>query len=72
VECKNKCDTSNNMGNWKHLNIVQKISEQHYRKARHQGTTETAILVTAYMLYFGKYKCKSTNRFSWEITLHIP
>jgi hypothetical protein len=40
VECKNKGDTSNNRGNWNHFKILQKISEQHTRKARYQGTTE--------------------------------
>ena len=40
--CKNKCDTSNNRGNWNHLKIIQKIPEQHSRKARNQGTTENS------------------------------
>jgi hypothetical protein len=34
VECENKSDTSNNMGDWNHLKITQKIPEQHTRKAR--------------------------------------
>jgi hypothetical protein len=42
VECKNECDTSNNRGNWNHLEIIQKIPEQHIRKARSQGTTENS------------------------------
>ena len=33
VECKNKCDTSNDMANWKYLKIIQKIPEQHTKKA---------------------------------------
>jgi hypothetical protein len=33
VECKNKCDTSNNMSNWNYLKIIQKIPVQHTRKA---------------------------------------
>ena len=40
MECKNKCDTSNNRGNWNHLKIIEKIPEQHAGKARNQGTTE--------------------------------
>jgi uncharacterized protein YdaU (DUF1376 family) len=39
---KNKSDASNKRGNWKHLKIVQEISEQHTEKARHQGTTENS------------------------------
>jgi hypothetical protein len=42
VECKNKCDTSNNMGNWNHEEIIQKITEQRTGKARSQGTTENS------------------------------
>jgi hypothetical protein len=30
---KTKCDISNNMGNWNHLKIFQKIPQQHNRKA---------------------------------------
>jgi hypothetical protein len=37
VECKNKCDASNNRGNWNNLKIFQKISEQHNGKAQHRG-----------------------------------
>jgi hypothetical protein len=51
VECKNKCDTSNNRGNWNHLKIIQKIAGQHNGKARNQGTTENSH--TGH--YFGKY-----------------
>ena len=40
MECKNKRNTSNNSGNWNHLIIIQKIPEQHTRKARNQRTTE--------------------------------
>jgi hypothetical protein len=42
VERKNKCDTSNNKKNWNHLTIIQKIPEQHNRKARNQKTTENS------------------------------
>jgi hypothetical protein len=42
VECKNKCDTSNNRGNWNHFKIIQKIPEQRTGKARNQGTTENS------------------------------
>jgi hypothetical protein len=42
VECKNKCDTSNNRGNWNHLRITQKIPEKHNRRRRNRGTTENS------------------------------
>ena len=42
VECRNKIDTSSNIGNWYHLKIIQKIPEQHTKKARHQETTENS------------------------------
>jgi hypothetical protein len=42
VECKNKCDTSNNRGDWKHLKIIQKIPEQRTGKARNEVTTESS------------------------------
>jgi hypothetical protein len=42
VERKNKCDTSNNRGNWNHLKIIQKIPEQHIGKARNEVTTENS------------------------------
>jgi hypothetical protein len=42
VECKNKCDTSNNRGNWNHLKIIHKIPEQRIGKARSQGATENS------------------------------
>jgi hypothetical protein len=38
-ERKNKSDTSNNKGHWKHLKIIQEIPEQHTGKAQYQGTT---------------------------------
>ena len=40
VECKNKCGTRNNRGNWNYLKIVQKIPEQHNGEAQNQGATE--------------------------------
>jgi hypothetical protein len=33
------------MGNWKHLQIIQKISEQQSGKARNQGTTRNTRIV---------------------------
>jgi len=33
VECKNKGDTSNNRGDWDYFKVIQKIHEQHTRKA---------------------------------------
>ena len=47
VACK-KSDASNNRGNWIHLKIIHKISEQHTWKTRSQGTTENSHV------YFGK------------------
>jgi hypothetical protein len=41
VECKNKCDINNNRSKLNHLKIIQRIPEQHSRKARNQGNTET-------------------------------
>ena len=38
---KNKCDTSNNRGNWNHFKIFQKIPGQRTGKARNR-TTETS------------------------------
>ena len=35
----------NNRGNWNHLKIIQKIPQQHNRKARNQGTTEDSHIV---------------------------
>jgi hypothetical protein len=42
VECKNKSYTSNNRGNWNHLKIIQKISEQRNGKARNQENTKNS------------------------------
>jgi hypothetical protein len=42
VECKSKCDTGNNRGNWNNLEIIQKIPEQHKREAQNQGTAENS------------------------------
>ena len=33
VECKNEGDTSNNRGDWDYFRVIQKIREQHTRKA---------------------------------------
>jgi hypothetical protein len=44
VEGKNKCDTSNNSGNWNHFKIIQNIPEQI------KELQKTAILVTAHIL----------------------
>ena len=41
VKCRNKIDTSSNRGNWYHPKIIQKLPEQHTKKA-HQGTTESS------------------------------
>jgi len=42
VECKNKGDTCDNMGDWDYFKAIQKIREQHTRKTRSQGTTENS------------------------------
>jgi len=42
VECKNEGDTSNNRGYWDYFKVIQKIREQHTRKALSQGTTENS------------------------------
>jgi hypothetical protein len=44
VECKNKGDPSNNRSKWNHFKILQKMLEQHTRKARYQGTTENSYI----------------------------
>jgi hypothetical protein len=41
VECKNKGDARSN---WNHFKILQKILEQHTRKARYQETTENSYI----------------------------
>jgi len=40
VQFKNKGETSNSRDDWKHLKIIQKISQQHPEKALNQVTTE--------------------------------
>ena len=42
VERKSKCDNGNNRGNWNHLEIIQKIPEQHNGTAYNQGTGENS------------------------------
>jgi hypothetical protein len=42
IERKNKCNTSNNRGNWNHLKIIQKIPEQRTGNPRSQGATENS------------------------------
>jgi hypothetical protein len=44
VKCKNTGDSSNNKINCNHFKILQKILEQHTRKARYQGTTENSYI----------------------------
>jgi hypothetical protein len=45
VECKNKNDTINNGDKWNRIKIIQKIPEQHTKKALNQGTTENSQIV---------------------------
>jgi hypothetical protein len=40
VRFKNKSDTSNNRGNWKHFIITQTVPEQHTGKSQNQGATK--------------------------------
>jgi len=42
VEVGKKIYTRNNKGDWNHLKIIQKITEQHIRKARNKVTTENS------------------------------
>jgi hypothetical protein len=37
-------DDDDKSGNWNHFKILQKILEQHTRKARYQGTTENRYI----------------------------
>jgi cell division protein FtsI/penicillin-binding protein 2 len=46
----NMCDTINNGGNWNQFRIIQKMSEQHTWKVRHQVDKKTAILGTTNIL----------------------
>ena len=58
-KCKKKHDTSNSMGNWKHLRIIQKTPEQHTEKARHEDYAEnsrTAHCALLRKLLIQKYK----------------
>jgi len=41
VDCRNKSDTSKNMGNWNHIKIIQTIPELCTGKP-HQGITENS------------------------------
>jgi hypothetical protein len=42
VECESKSDTSNIMGDWKHLKTIQTLPEEHIRQARNQGTIKSS------------------------------
>jgi hypothetical protein len=55
VKCKNKCDTSNNSGNWNDVKIIQKKPEQHMGKAQNQGTKENSHSG------YGTHTSQSTN-----------
>jgi len=50
----NKRDTSNNSGNWNHLEVIQKMSKQHtgYRAPRNYKKQAHWALLT----YFRKYQ----------------
>jgi Asp-tRNA(Asn)/Glu-tRNA(Gln) amidotransferase C subunit len=55
VERNNKCDTSNNRGNWNHFKIIQKIPEQRTGNPRSQGATENSHIG------HGTHTAESTN-----------
>ena len=55
VECESQSDTSNNRGDWNHLNIFQTIREQLTVKTWHQGTIEHGHIVHC------TYSLESTN-----------
>ena len=42
MECENKSDTGNNMGDWNHLKITQTVHEQHTGNARNSGTADNS------------------------------
>jgi hypothetical protein len=64
VESKNKSDTSNNGGNWKHPQIIHKIPDE-LTKSR---TTEHSHTVHCTHTAEGS----SEKYVTWEITFHIP
>ena len=71
MECESKSDTSNIMGDWKHLKTIQTLPEQHIRQARNQGTIKkAAILGTAHILR-KVLMYRYTTYFKGEITLHV-
>jgi hypothetical protein len=47
VECENKSDTGNNMGEWNHFKITQTIPEQHTRNARNLRNRKKAAALGA-------------------------
>jgi len=53
VECENKSDTSNNMGDWNHFKITQTVPEQPNGKERNEGTAKN-MLYWALHTYSGK------------------
>jgi hypothetical protein len=71
VECKNKCDTSNNRDNWNYLKIIYKIFEQHTVKARNQGTAEN-IHIGPITHTLQSTNVKSTKYLTLQIALYAP
>jgi hypothetical protein len=50
VECENKSDTGNNVGNWTHFKITQTVPEQPTRKHEIKELPKPAILCTSHLL----------------------
>jgi hypothetical protein len=69
---QNETDNSNNTGNWNHLKIIQKMSEQRTGNFDVKELQKTAILGTAQIFYFGKCWCKSTKYLLLETILPVP
>ena len=51
VDCEHRSVTTNNTGNWSHLNAIQKISVLNVRKSRHQATIENGANALWYEVY---------------------
>ena len=70
LERKHKSDISNNRGNWNHFIIIQKIPDQHNRKAWNQWT-EKKSLTGHYRHTTESTNMKVQNLLTWVITLHV-
>jgi hypothetical protein len=71
VECKNKCDTSNNRGNWNYPRIIQKLPELLIGNGRDQGTTENSHI--GHCTHTSESTdVKVKKDLTLEISLHTP